>query len=164
MADCYIYYYHAPRAEFSLNCGCLAQDIVDRWRGFCDGGRAPAGPPDKDAAAYEDDRLWAAAARLRWMMRSDRIIDAEEVAGLLAVLAAEGELNRARLAVRQLASALISRVPLLATSDWPSVVQLVALGRGLATAAGESPEFLEFVKKEFQAVDLADVLQVGPET
>jgi len=159
MAECYIYHYHAPRAEFSLNCGCLAQDIIDRWRGFCVGGRAP----NTDATAYEDDRLWAAAARLRWMMRSDHVIDAEEVAGRLTVLAAEGELNQVRLAVRQLATALVLKYPLLATSDWPSVVQLVVLGRGLATAAGESPEFLEFVKKEFQAVDLADVLQVRAE-
>lgn len=174
----YVFHYEDPQTEYSLNCGRLAQEIADRWQGprgdvfyghadppgFAGGGADPEVSDDDDddavAANLNDVELWGAVAQLQWVMSSDRAIDARAVTTLLADLTADGELDRIRLAVRRLVAALAATYPTLARASRPALVQLVALGRDMATAAGESPDLFEFVKKELQAVNLAALLRV----
>lgn len=169
----YVFHYEGPQTEYSLNCGRLAQEIADRWQGprgdadppgFAGGGANPEVSDDDDddavAANLNDVELWGAVAQLQWVMSSDRAIDARAVTTLLADLTADGELDRIRLAVRRLVAALAAMYPTLARASRPALVQLVALGRDMATAAGESPDLFEFVKKELQAVNLAALLRV----
>jgi len=174
----YVHHYEDPQTEYSLNCGRLAQEIADKWQGprgdvFGGDGEDADHPlgyaepetsddDDEDAAAtnLDDVELWALAARLQWAMTSDRPITARAVTALLADLGADGELDGVRLAVRRLVAALTAMYPTLARASRPALVQLVALGRDMATAAGESPDLFEFVKKELQAVNLAALLRV----
>ena len=191
----YVFHYQEPQAEYSLNCGRLAQEIADRWQGprgvadpsgfaggdadppgfaggdadppgFAGGGADPEVSDDDDddddavSANLNDVELWGAVAQLQWVMSSDRAIDARAVTTLLADLTDDGELDRIRLAVRRLVAALAATYPTLARASRPALVQLVALGRDMATAAGESPDLFEFVKNELQAVNLAALLRV----
>jgi hypothetical protein len=92
-------------------------------------------------------------------MVSDQIITARALALRLSDLT-EGERNHIRLSIRQLIAALTAVYPVLARAGRPTLVQLIALGRDMATSIGESPDLFEYVKKELQAVNLAAALRV----
>ena len=183
----YIFHCEAPLAE-PLTCGRLAREIANRYterRRPPDGSGAESSGAESsgaessgaessgaessgaessgaEVANLDDVELWGSAARLQWAMTSDRIITAQTTVALLAGLSAGGELDLVRRAVCTLTAALATTYPALACIDRQDLVQLVALGRGMATAVGESPDLFEFVKKELQVVDLAALLWDEP--
>ena len=157
---------------FSLSCGRLVGEIVGRRQDLplnIGGRRTPpeevpddiSDEDDEDAlvASLSDYQLWETVSLLRWVMASDRVISDQELAADLARLNT-GTITRIRLAVRRLIAALTAKYPALGRVGYPTLVQLIALGRDMATSAGESPDLFEFVKKELQGVNLAAVLRV----
>ena len=172
-----IYTYHFEPAQhgFSLGCGRLAREIVELFHVPHGAGRAGIRPPspgrssdddtdgddEKDTGAdLENAEMWAQISQLRWVIISDRPIDVMGVTTLLADLAIDGQLEAVRLAFRRAIDALINAYPTLARADRPTLAQLVALGRDMAISSGDSPDLFEFIKKELQPVDLADMLRV----
>jgi len=175
------FHYEVQQSDYyTLNCGRLCLDILDRWRrqqednvveddenGDDAVGNGDVGNGDNDDDDDEDAvianldnfELWGAVARLQWAMVSDQIITARALALRLSDLT-EGERNHIRLSVRQLIAALTAAYPVLARAGRPTLVQLIALGRDMATSTGESPDLFEYVKKELQAVNLAAALRV----
>jgi len=170
----YIFHYNVPPTEFSLNCGHLLGDILGRRQDPPLNTVRREDPPDgvsESEVSDEDDedilianlndsQLWETVSLLRWGMATDRVISGQELAADLALLKI-GTISRIRSAVRQLIAALTAKYPALGRVGYPTLVQLIALGRDMATSAGESPDLLEFVKKEeLQAVNLAAALRV----
>jgi hypothetical protein len=177
----FTFYYEVQQSDYyTLSCGRLCLDILDRWRRqqednvveddengddavILDVGNGDVGDDDDDEDAVianlDNFELWGAVARLQWAMVSDQIITARALALRLSDLT-EGERNHIRLSIRQLIAALTAVYPVLARAGRPTLVQLIALGRDMATSIGESPDLFEYVKKELQAVNLAAALRV----
>ena len=128
---------------------------------------APAAPPPAPVDGAEADpidlynpELWESVARFQWALKSDRLVAARAVATLIADIQADGELEGVRRAFRRLTGALVAAHPALAGADRRALVQLVALGNEMATAAAQSPDLFEFVKNELQPVNLAALLRI----
>lgn len=179
----YDFHYSPPVSDYYLSCGRLAGVICERWsrrsaavddaQGAClacvedglhveDGLRVEDGVHDEGGtiADLDDVGLWGAIAALQWVIVSDHVITLHAMNDLVADLAADGRLYEVRQAIYKLVSAISAKYPALARASRPALVQLVALGRDMAIAAGDSPDFFKFVKKELQPVNLADALLV----
>jgi len=186
----FTFHYQAEGSEepFRISCARLTQAISDRYRaaapaypnahGHEDDLEEPlsddedppvipavAAPPGDpaafgDPAAIHDADLWVAAMRLQWVLKSDRLITARDVAQLLAGVQADGELEAVRGAYRALANSLALVYPALAAEDRPTLLQIVALGSDMALAVAQAPDLLSYVKNELQPVNLAALLRV----
>lgn len=174
----YDFHYSPPVSDYYLSCGRLAVVICERWSRRSaavdalarvedglhveDGLRVDEGLRVEGGtiADLDDVGLWGAVAALQWVIVSDHVITLHAMNNLVADLAADGRLYEVRQAIYKLVSAISAKYPALARASRPALVQLVALGRDMAIAAGDSPDFFKFVKKELQPVNLADALLV----
>ncbi len=171
----YDFHYSPPGGEYALSCERLAVVICERWsrrsaamddaQGACltrveEGLRVEEGfhVEGGTIADLDDVGLWGAVAALQWVIVSDHVITLHAMTDLLAALAADGQLDKVRQAVYKLVAAISAKYPALARASRPALVQLVALGRDMAIASGDAPDFFEFVKKELQAVNLGAAL------
>jgi hypothetical protein len=169
----YDFHYGVTASDHYLSCGRLAAVICERWSRRCAAGggaqgdhklvRNEEGLKDGDTIADLDDiGLWEAVAALQWVIVSDHVITMHAMNDLLAALAADGQLDGVRQAVYKLVAAISAKYPALARASRPALVQLVALGRDMAIAAGDAPDFFEFVKKELQTINLGAALLGEP--
>lgn len=169
----YVFHFAADSASpYRLTCGRLAQAILNHAHKAAPGTPLQVdelGPLDPPAAlptipaaagnlaadALRDTDLWARAGSLQWTLLSDHALTGDELAWKVEALQAAGQLDAVRSAFRCLIAALVAAYPSLAALDIPELAQLVALGHGMATSAGQSDDFLSFVRSEVQLVDLA---------
>lgn len=166
----YIFHYNVPTTVQPLNCesieaGCekqallqskndidLCEEEVDTVDGL--GITFDTNP----ARHLNNTKLWADVARLQWRITSDGIITFQAANNTIAELRVDGTLCNIRLAVCWLITALSAKYPALGRVGRPAITQLIALGRDMVISTGESPELLEFIEKELQAVDLSALL------
>lgn len=97
-------------------------------------------------------------AVLGWALRVDKLIDADDMVETVNNLGEEGA-KLLRQALTVLRGSLDERAPVLVASCTESeLLQIIALGPDMATAAAESDDVLQFVKNELQYVDLRTLL------
>ena len=160
------HYYAASDSDYYLTCGRLATVICERWSRRSAAVDDAQGVRDEEGGHYsiagllDDVGTWEAVAALQWVIVSDHVITMRAMNDRLDALAANGLLDQVRQAFHELVAAISAKYPALARAGRPALVQLVALGRDMAIAAGDAPDFFEFVKKELQPVNLAAALLV----
>lgn len=187
--DRYVFHYAgAEETEpHEITCGRLTRNIIERYRAHAapdsdndvdddnggvdmddhggvdmdDHSDTDKADTDDDTAdsAFDDERNWQAVAKLSWALKSDRTIRLLEVERTITALENDGSFKMIRSAFRHLADALVLKCPPLRLESRGVALQLVAIGKDMATAVIESPDLLSFVKNELQPVDLAVLLQ-----
>jgi len=106
-------------------------------------------PPAITSAAAD----WMLIAKLQWRMRSDGPI--ESVDRLRFRISHEmGGAQRVKNAIERRAAALMNIPGCQINLAW----QAVALGQDIVNAIIDSPQFMEFIEKEMQPVDIIDML------
>jgi hypothetical protein len=91
-------------------------------------------------------------------MRSDSIISNKQISTIISNLDTDGNLGQVKKAIKILSKSILSTFSI--DLDRPSLIQLIALGKELAIASCQSNDLLEFVKKEFQIVNLMELLNI----
>jgi hypothetical protein len=157
----YTYYYDLPQTDYYyLNNQQLLQDISDQLYIY-ESSKNEMSCEKKDSILNTIDNieLWSIVSLLQWKMRSDSIISNKQISTIISNLDTDGNLGQVKKAINILSKSILSTYPHI-DLDRPSLIQLIALGKELAIASCQSNDLLEFVKKEFQIVNLVELLNV----
>jgi hypothetical protein len=92
-------------------------------------------------------------------MRSDSIISNKQISTIISNLDTDGNLGQVKKSINILSKSILRTYPHI-DLDRPSLIQLIALGKELAIASCQSNDLLEFIKKEFQIVNLMELLNI----
>jgi len=105
-----------------------------------------------EPAPAEDN--WSRVGKLQWALHSDWSLDENALAQKVADLRREGTFAPVKRAFLTLMHELLETYPILVALENNALMQLIALGKDMATTVGESPDMLTFVENEIQPVDL----------
>lgn len=158
----YTYYYDLPQTDYYyLNNRQLLQDISDQLCIY-ETSKSEISCEKKDSSLNTIDNveLWSIVSLLQWRMRSDSIISNKQTSTIISKLDTDGNLGQVKKAIKILSKTILVAYPTIKDLDRPSLIQLIALGKDLAVASCQSSDLLEFVKKEFQTVNLMELLNI----
>jgi hypothetical protein len=171
--DRFTLFYTPSNAENNITCGSLQHEVVrvfyaddaphrrknDDSDSSDDEPRRAAAPKAQNENMGEDE-CWGLVERLQWVGRSDRTISSRRFAVVIEDFNADGVLPAIQRAFQTLIASLRLAHPALVSLTQNEIAQLIALGKDIATAAGDTPELLAYAKNEAQPLDLAQHLRL----